>query len=276
MIEKLQNIDRRIIFVLVLIGIALPLLNPIGLPVKITYTTQAFFDTIDALPDGSTVVMAVDYSPGAAPEVEPQCNAVARHLFYDKDVNVIFVSIVTTGPMFTEKLLTSIEGHDRVYGEDYVHLGYLAGEETAISAMAQNFKKAYPTDFYGTPSSDLPVLDGITDASDVDAFMVFTASEPSQYVRQIEGKYGTPLAVGINAVIFTTNLPYLDSGQIFGIINGLTGAAEYELLIGRPGIATAGMDALSATHLIVLFFIIAGNIIRFLGDGKKKNEKKGA
>lgn len=275
MLDKLRYIDRRVIFVLVLVAIALPLLNPIGLPVEITYTTQMFYDKLDSLPENATVVMAVDYSPGAAPEVEPQANAVARHLFYEKNVNVIFVSIVTTGPMFTEKLLDSIEGHDRVYGEDYVHLGYLAGEETAISAMAQNLPKAYSTDFYGTPTSELPLLDEVVDANDFDAFIVFTASEPSQYVRQIEGKYGIPLAVGINAVIFTTNLPYLDSGQIFGIINGLTGAAEYELLIGQPGIATAGMDALSATHLVVLFFILIGNIIRFVTD-KNDAKKKGA
>ncbi|MFP4457770.1 MAG: hypothetical protein ACLFPS_08935 [Clostridia bacterium] len=176
--------------------------------------------------------------------------------------------------MFTEKLLDSVEGHNRVYEEDYVHLGYLAGEETAISAMDQNLKKAYSTDFYGTPTEELPVLDGITNVGDVDAFLVFSASEPSQYVRQVEGKYGTPLAVGINAVIYTTNLPYLNSGQIFGIINGLTGAAEYELLIGQPKIATAGMDALSATHLLVLFFILIANIIRFIsvitnGKGEK-------
>ncbi|MFP4457772.1 MAG: hypothetical protein ACLFPS_08945 [Clostridia bacterium] len=40
MIEKLRNKDRRLIFVLVLIAIALPLLNQIGLPAEITYTTQ--------------------------------------------------------------------------------------------------------------------------------------------------------------------------------------------------------------------------------------------
>jgi len=274
MLDKLRNIDRRIIFVLVLVGIAFPLLNPIGLPVEVTYTTQMFYDQIEALPDGSTVVMAVDYSPGAAPEVEPQAMAVARQLFYEKDVNVVFVSIVATGPMFTEGILEAIEGHDRVYGEDYVHLGYLAGLETAISAMAQNLKKAYNTDFYGTPTNELPILDEVTDANDFDAFVVFTASEPSQYVRQIEGKYGIPLGVGINAVIFTTNLPYLNSGQVFGIINGLTGAAEYELLIGQPGIATAGMDALSITHLVVLAFIIIGNVVTFMtGDDKKRGAK---
>lgn len=271
MLQKLRNIDRRIIFALVLLSIAFPLMKPIGLPVTVTYTTQAVFDVLDALPDNSTVVMAVDYSPGAAPEVEPQCMAVARHLFYDKNVNVIFTSIVTTGPMFTNNLLDAIAGHDRVYGEDYVHLGYLAGEETAIAALAQDVHKAYPTDVNGTPVGDLPIMANVHDANDFDAFVVFTASEPSQYVRQIEGKFGVPLAVGINAVIFTTNLPYLNSGQMFGIINGLTGAAEYEKLIGRPGVATAGMDALSASHLVVLLFIVIGNVIWFLTN---KNEKE--
>jgi hypothetical protein len=43
----------------------------------------------------------------------------------------------------------------------------------------------------------------------------------------------------------------------------MRGGAEYELLLGRPGTLIAAMDAISATHIMWLSFIIFGNIVFF-------------
>ena len=142
MLTKLQNIDKRIIYILVLLAIIIPLVSPMGIPFSINATTQAVFDKIDSLPDGSTIAIGIDYSPGAAPQIHPQAKAVLNHLFYSKNVKILFTSIATTGPMFTNQLLDEIAGHDKVYGTDYIHLGYLPGVETAISAFAKEDRKS--------------------------------------------------------------------------------------------------------------------------------------
>ena len=41
--------------------------------------------------------------------------------------------------------------------------------------------------------------------------------------------------------------PFLDSGQLKGLLGGLAGAAEYETLIDRSGQATKGMSAVLRT-----------------------------
>ena len=57
--------------------------------------------------------------------------------------------------------------------------------------------------------------------------------------------------------------PFLDSGQLGGLLGGLAGAAEYETLIERPGSASKGMGAQSMAHLVIALFVILGNIAHF-------------
>jgi hypothetical protein len=44
----------------------------------------------------------------------------------------------------------------------------------------------------------------------------------------------------------------------------MKGAAEYEKLIGTPGYAYLGMNALSASHFFVIGLILFSNVLYFL------------
>jgi len=55
-----------------------------------------------------------------------------------------------------------------------------------------------------------------------------------------------------------------------GILAGMPGAAEYEALIGVPGIGTSGMDAQSIAHVVIVLFIIFGNVAYFVERKKAK------
>jgi hypothetical protein len=46
-------------------------------------------------------------------------------------------------------------------------------------------------------------------------------------------------------------------------MGGMKGAAEYEILLGVSGLATSGMDAQSIAHVVIIFFIVFGNVIYF-------------
>jgi len=61
----------------------------------------------------------------------------------------------------------------------------------------------------------------------------------------------------------TTFFPFLNSGQIVGMVAGLKGAAEYERLIDHKEMASRGMDAQSIAHLVVIGFILVGNLAYF-------------
>ncbi|MBI2370983.1 MAG: hypothetical protein HYV08_12240, partial [Deltaproteobacteria bacterium] len=77
-------------------------------------------------------------------------------------------------------------------------------------------------------------------------------------------KYGFELGGGSTAVSAAGLYPLLQTGQINGLIGGLRGAAEYETLLGQKGKAIAGMDAQSATHLLIIVLIVLCNVSFFL------------
>ena len=58
-----------------------------------------------------------------------------------------------------------------------------------------------------------------------------------------------------------------------GMMGGLAGAAEYETLVQASGTATEGMRPQSVVHLIIIAFIILGNVMYFLYGRQKGGEQ---
>jgi len=78
------------------------------------------------------------------------------------------------------------------------------------------------------------------------------------------------MSTGTTSIQVNDVMPYVQSGQVKGIIAGMPGAAEYEALIGSPGIGTSGMDAQSIAHLVIVLFIVFGNITYFIETQRAK------
>ena len=57
MYELLKNIDRRWIFLCMLLAVAVPILVQVRFPEKPTAMSRAVFDTIERLPAGSRVTV---------------------------------------------------------------------------------------------------------------------------------------------------------------------------------------------------------------------------
>ncbi|MCK4372052.1 MAG: hypothetical protein KAW61_02845, partial [candidate division Zixibacteria bacterium] len=66
--------------------------------------------------------------------------------------------------------------------------------------------------------------------------------------------------------------PYLGSGQIIGIMGGLLGAAQYEKLTDNPGRAKDGMRVQLPAHLVIILFIVMGNVGFFANKWRLKRE----
>ena len=62
---------------------------------------------------------------------------------------------------------------------------------------------------------------------------------------------------------------YYQSGQLFALVGGLKGAAEYEQMVGVKGKATRRMDIQSFAHLAIIILVILGNVAYFTTREKK-------
>ena len=79
--QKLLRLDRRWIFLIVAIVVAIPIIHPLGLPVYETPEVRALYDSIDALPEGAPILISLDYEPGSTPECDPMATALLTHCF---------------------------------------------------------------------------------------------------------------------------------------------------------------------------------------------------
>jgi hypothetical protein len=79
----------------------------------------------------------------------------------------------------------------------------------------------------------------------------------------VQGRFHLPMVAGVTAVSAPEFYPYLQSGQLVGLLGGMAGAAEYEKIRGEKGTATRGMDAQSMAHVFVALCILAGNWVQW-------------
>ncbi|RMF10738.1 MAG: hypothetical protein D6762_00830 [Candidatus Neomarinimicrobiota bacterium] len=273
-ILRLGKLDRRWIFLIIAIVVALPLFFPLGLPIRPTNATQVAYDAMDALPAGSKVLVSFEYGPSTKPEIHPMAIAVLRHLF-SKQIKVYVTCLWPDGQFMAEEALNQVAENEfhLKYGEDYVLLGFRPGNEAVVKGVVSNIRKMYTVDARGTLIDDIPMMKGVNQFSDFDFLFSASAGYPGtvEWVQYASDPTGVPMSTGTTSIQVNEVMPYVQSGQVKGILAGMPGAAEYEALIHQPGIGTSGMDAQSIAHLVIVLFIILGNIGFYI---ERKRAKK--
>lgn len=273
MAKYLSLKDYRWIYFLLIIVVSWPLLSPLGLPVPVGKSTRMAFDTIEKLPPGSLVAVSSVLSGGNWPDLGPPQTALTQHLF-KKKMKIVFIGMVDEAPTILETtLLPRINKFGAEYGVDYVNLGFIAGApDVAEAAFATSLRKVLTVDFGGKTLDQLPIMKGVNTLADFKLVIhIGMAEDP---VRQYYTPFKIPLIVGVYGMMGPHYIPYLEAGQLAGMIVGLRGAAEYEYLVGFVGEGLMGSDALSMTHLLVAVFVILGNVF-YLYSTRTKTKKEG-
>lgn len=270
----MQDIDRRYIYLLAWIAVLFPLLNPLGLPVTIGKYSTNYYNYIDELPEDSVIMVTFDYGISAMPELYPLSIGTFHHL-WSHDFKIIVVASWMQGPMVMDVVLTELnpeESYGKVYGEDWVELGWFAQGEIGMAALGKDIWATLPVDYIESkPTSSFPIMQNIKTAEDIDLIISFETGTPGlpEWIRQWETPYDTRIIMGCIGVMVPEVAPYLQTGQLGALIPGLTASAEYELLLNRPGLAIAGVDAISMSHLLVVVLVILGNVAYFLSGGRR-------
>jgi len=270
---SIARIDRRYLYILLFILVSIPLLNPLKLPVPISELTTNVYDPTAALPAGSIVISSFDFGPSTIPENRPQAKA---HLFHCKQLGlkVVATAFWVSGAPIGNDVLQEVYGSDfpniSEYGESIVYLGYIPGGEVGMQTFGDDTWQAKGIDHYGTAVGDLPLMQECQSAADFDLWAEWTSGTPGeqQVIQFVQGRHGGPLAVpivvGSTAVSVPGMMPFYMAGQIIGILNGLAGAGEYESLLnvayGYPFEQGPGLDAQSVAHVLIIIFVIMGNI----------------
>jgi hypothetical protein len=275
MLERLVQLDRRWIFLLMLLAVSVPICLQKSFPERPTEFVLAVFNKLEELPEGSRVLFSFDCAPSSDGELAPMMKGLVRHCCLKRH-KMLFMTLWPDGKPLIERTITDvIEGEFRDagfrYGEGYVNLGFSTGNEVVIKGIATNLRNMFAKDEGRVDLDDLPITADVTNLQDMDLLVTISAGYPGskEWVQYAASPLGIPLAVGATAVQAPQAYPYIPR-QMIGILAAIKGAAEYEVaLAGRyPRFAGAAqqegvrrMAPQLSAHLLIIGLIVAGNAI---------------
>jgi len=271
-----MKFDRRYIFVIVVLAVIIPMLFPIGLPVAITDEARAVFDTIENLDSTAVVMVSFDHEASSLPEVRPLAEAVLNHCF-QKNIKVVGLALFAEGTAIGYDILNTVAArYNKQNGVDFIYLGYRPQYSAAILGMGESIKEVFPADYDNTPYDDLPLGARVRNYNDIELVIsVADGSLPTYWVEYAQARYQQRIATALTAVMVTAYTPYVDAGQLEGILGGLKGAAEYEKMLGETAAGTRGMDAQSFAHLAIAVLVVIGNVAAFAVRRRKHDTIRG-
>jgi len=273
----LQNLDRRWIYLAMLVAVAGPVLAQKSFPEKPTKLVQDAFDYVERIPEGSNVLFSLDYAPSSDGELSPMTTTMVRHCCLKRH-KMFFMTLWPDGlPLLQRNIQKIIETEfadlNLKEGEDYVNFGFNAGKEVVIIVMGTNIRKMFPTDINGKNLADIPLTANISNLSDMQLIVNISAGNPGmkEWVQYASSPLGIPLVVGSTAVQAPQAYPYYPS-QMLGLLAAIKGAAEYEAALGnkypkyQEQKYTEGIRRMAPqfwAHLLIIGLIVLGNGIYF-------------
>lgn len=261
--SRLQRIDRRIIYAALAGVVIWQLLFPIRLEMIVSPPAQRLYEAFEAVPRDKIVVISADWDAGTRGENAPQTEAIMRHLMRRGQRFAILNLSSPQGVQLAQDIADRVgKDYHKEYGVDWVNWGYKAGGATFLIGWAKDAHRLIGKDIKGTAIGQVPMMRDVRKIGDIGMVVDVTGSAGllDWWVGQVQGIYGTPFGMAVTGIMGPESYPYLDSGQLEGLLIGLKGAAEYEKLINRPGLGTAQMPAQSFAHLFILVLIVLGNI----------------
>jgi hypothetical protein len=272
---KGRLIGRRVVFLYVGIAVALPLFMPLSQKIPVSPEVRMLYDHVMQLKEGSRVLISFDYDPPSAPELQPMAESFIR-LCFEQDLRVIVMGLWPQGPqqanLAIEKVLQedAIRAKNLKYGVDYVNLGFQSGNEFVIQGMGTSIKSKFPSDYRGTLYDDIPLVKTVKNFSNIDYSFNLSAGFPGtvEWVQVAVDRFGLDVGAGNTAVQAPTMYTYLNAGQLKGLLGGMNGAAEFERLAKFSGKATKFMLSQSFSHMVVIAFVIIGNVAFFMSGRK--------
>jgi hypothetical protein len=264
-----RDLTRILLYLLLALAVILPLFlgrNWFSTTLTVSDATWDLYDAVNALDSGDVAMMVFDYDLSTAAELDLQARAIMEHVL-GQGASVLTASLVPQGPALAQATWESLsEAGDYVYGEDYLNLGYIAGQRAAVHMLTQrSLAQVFQRDFRNRRTlGEYAVIQDVERLSQVDLIIVLAADQITMryWIEQVQAQIEAPLKMGagLAALSGPSILPYYDSGQLVGMIVGMIGAAEYEVATNAPGVAVSNLTAQSLGHLVIIFVIVLANV----------------
>lgn len=283
-LRRLGELDRRWLYLCLLVSVGASVVFRPLFPDRPSVFVRPVFEMIEQVDAGGLVLVSLDYSPVAVPELEPMTFALVRHLLL-RGAHPVFVTLYPEGSAMYQRLheqVLAVDFPDLEEGIHWTNLGYKAGGRMVINALRQELVAMYPTDARGKPLSDSPALAGVHRLGDLSLIVSLTSGTPGlkEWILYGGDPSGVPVVGGCTGIGTPEYLAYFPT-QLRGLLGGLKGASEYEAALaarypGRdyPRLAGRAMGPQTVAHVVILIFLVLGNVA-YLGGRRDRGGVEG-
>jgi hypothetical protein len=258
-----QRFLRMIIFALLLLVTGFSLfagteLTQIPLTASLGTAQAHAYVQNELLPD-SAVLLIFDYQAAYAAEMEAVAAPLVDYMMTIKHPRLSLLAAKPTSAGLSDRFMRKTQP-----AQTYANLGYLPGDAAGALAFVQDPVRTKPVLADGQNAWQTTNLQGVTSISNFAAIFLLTdeAETARIWIEQTQGRrLGTRLIVLANAQAGPLLLPYLESGQIDGLVTGLDGGGAIEQVnSGRPGKIRQYWDAFSFGLMMTIFTISIGSL----------------
>lgn len=247
------NLPREMLFIVLFVVCSVLVFVKTELPNRVSDSSADLYKVLKNLDKTKPVFLQSDWTNSTRGESGAQFDSLVRILIRER----IKIGLLSGGdaqaPEVARKAIEriareteAISGQPYRRWEDWVYIGYFPGVEASLQSISGNLKNALSskkdTDTAGAKRSvmDSPVMQGISQIGDTNAFIIVTASKTSRIaIERLTGKV-TILAL-VTGVMGPETYNYYQSGQLAGLSIGLKGAYDMESMM-EYGLNVAGAD----------------------------------
>ena len=287
-LSPILKLDRRIIFLVTLIAISLPLVYDYSITPARMETAEIAYGKLDEIQNNSFVLVAIDWDPSAQSENRPQTEVIIEHLMRKRIPFGVISQIALSAPFLEQiprNIATKLEletGEKWQYGVDWVNFGYRPGGTIMIQkfAKSEDLHKFFQTDASSVPIKDFAIMKDIKTIKDIQALAQITGfvGTFNSWLQFFRNDGHVPMMIhGCTAITIPEAYNYFLTNQISGLFEGVAGAAWYDELLSRnyktrkPGSALKTTTALSIGNILIIVFIILGNLQELIKKFKRGN-----
>ena len=256
--SKLQNIDRRVLYAVLVTIVVFGLIVPIPLPLAISPQARGVYDAVENASPSKVAILCTNWSASTQGENRPQTRVVLMHMMRKK-IRFVLMAFEQQSTVLAQELTEELaREHGYEYGRDWLNLGFRADVAGTLKGSLLDMWQVFKTDsIKRKPLGEFPLMQDLKSLKDASVIVEISPSgNYKNWIGLVTGSIDAPFVYGPTSVMAPELYTYLDSGQMKGMMFGIKGAAEYERLLGIKGFTTRAITPVSLA-LVLLFVLIA-------------------
>ena len=256
--------DHRVrwaIYLVFAIALSIPLITGWQVPPDVGPEARQMYAAIERVPPDKIVLLNAMFEGSSLAENGPQTSALIAHLM-KRGKRFAIVGLDAIGPGLAQEIAEKAAGkYHRPYGETWCNWGYKLALPAVVMGLARDLPGSVVKDIKGTAFASIPAMKGVKRAEDVGLVIdISPTSSFSAWLMYFTGPHHVPLAVAPTSVMISEIYPFMNTGQIVGMLKGIAGAAQYERLIDEPGDGYKNRMPVFMAHAVIIGLILLGNL----------------